>query len=84
MWKIVVVTRRTEEDINQRPKRLFEENNITLEILVYVPSRAMLKQHFLEVNNDLPPQKKKHHVASNKTQSVGKQTDQICTPTKKT
>ena len=49
----------------------------------------MLKQNFLEVNNDLPPppkkkKKKKHHVASNKTQSFGKQTDQIYTPTKKT
>ena len=54
MWNIVVVTRRTEEDINQRPKRLFEKNNITLAILVYVPSRAMLKQDFLEVNNDVP------------------------------
>ena len=28
--------------------------------------------------------KKKHHVPSNKTQSFEKQTDQICTPTKKT
>ena len=52
MWNIVVVTRRTEEDINQRPKRLFEENNITPAILVDAPSTAMSKQDFLEVNND--------------------------------
>ena len=47
------VTRRTEEDINQRPKRLPEEDNTTLAILVDAPSTAMLTEEILEVNNDL-------------------------------
>ena len=47
------VTRRTEEDINQRAKRLREEDNTTPVILVDVPSSATLTEESLEVNNDL-------------------------------
>ena len=47
------VTRRTEEDINQRPKRLREEDNTTPAILVDAPSTATLTEEILEVNNDL-------------------------------
>ena len=47
------VTRRTEEDINQRPKRLCEEDNTTPAILVDAPSTAILTEENLELNNDL-------------------------------
>ena len=47
------VTRRTEEDINQRPKRLCEEDNTTPAILVDAPSTSALTEEILEVNNDL-------------------------------
>ena len=47
------VTRRTEEDINQRPNRLHEEDNTTPAILVDAPSTATLTEEILEVNNDL-------------------------------
>ena len=48
------VTRRTEEDINQRPKRLREEDNTGPAVLVDVASTATLTEENLEVNNDLP------------------------------
>ena len=48
------VIRRTEEDINQRPKSLCEENNAAPAILVDVASTATLTEENLEVNNDLP------------------------------
>ena len=47
------VTRRTEEDINQRPKKLRKEDNTTPAILVDVPSITTLTEETLEVNNDL-------------------------------
>ena len=47
------VTKRTEKDINQRPKRLDEEDNTVPAILVDVASTATLKEENLEVNNDL-------------------------------
>ena len=47
------VIRRTEEDINQRPKSLCEENNAAPAILVDVASTATLTEENLEVNNDL-------------------------------
>ena len=47
------VTRRTEEDVNQRPKTLCEEDNTTPAILVDVPSTVMLTEENFEVNNDL-------------------------------
>ena len=45
-------TRGTEEDINQRPKRLRQEGNTTPAILVDVPSTATLTEVYLELNND--------------------------------
>ena len=66
------VTRRTEEDINQRPKRLREEDNTTPAILVDAPSTVTLTEEILEVNNDLlltESKRKKHHISCNKTQS---------------
>ena len=47
------VTRRTEEDINQRPKRLREEDNTTPAILVDTSSTTTLTEEILEVNYDL-------------------------------
>ena len=47
------VTRRTEEDVNQRHKRLREEDNTTPAILVDVRSTATLTEENIEVNNDL-------------------------------
>ena len=47
------VTRRTEKEINQRPKRLCEEDNTAPAILTDVPSTATLTEETLEVNNDL-------------------------------
>ena len=47
------VDRRTEEDINQRPKRLREEDSTTPAVLVDAPSTATLTEEILEVNNDL-------------------------------
>ena len=47
------VTRRTEEDINQKPKRLRKEDNNTPAILVDVPFTSTLTKENLEVNNDL-------------------------------
>ena len=47
------VTRRTEEDVNQRRKRLREEDNTTPAILVDVRSTATLTEENIEVNNEL-------------------------------
>ena len=47
------VTRRTEEDINRRPKRLRKEDNITPAILFDAPSTATLTEETFEVNNNL-------------------------------
>ena len=47
------ITRRPEEDINQRPKRLRKEDNTAPAILVDVPSTVTLTEENLEVNNDL-------------------------------
>lgn len=44
------VSRRTEEDMNQRPKRLDEEDNTVLAILVDVP--CTLTEQSIEVKND--------------------------------
>ena len=51
--RLFKVTRRTKEHIYQRPKRLREENNTALAILVDVLSTAMLTEENLEVNNYL-------------------------------
>lgn len=47
------VTRRTEENIIQRPKRIWDKDNTTPAILVNVPFKTALTKESLEVNNDL-------------------------------
>ena len=64
------VTRRTEEDINQRPKILREEDNTGPAIPVNVASTATLTEENLEVNNDLlltenQKQRNKTYIAIN-------------------
>ena len=64
------VTRRTEEDINQRPKILREEDNTGPAIPVDVASTATLTEDTLEVNNDLlltenQKQRNKTYIAIN-------------------
>ena len=41
---------RTEEEINQRPKRLREENNLSADIIVEMPSTATLVEESKTVN----------------------------------
>lgn len=52
MARLSEVSRRTEEDMNQRPKRLDEEDNTVLAILVDVPCTVTLTEQSIEVKND--------------------------------
>ena len=74
------VSRRTEEDIKQRPKRLDEEYNATLRAIVNLLSTATLK--VFEVNKDLLlTQNQKERITKSpikKAQSLKRQTSQIC------
>ena len=63
---------RSPEQLKQRPKRLREEENTALAILIDVASTAALTEENLEV--------KKHDISSNKTQSFERQTGEICIP----
>ena len=63
---------RSPEELKQRPKRLREEDNTALAILIDVASIAALTEENLEV--------KKHDISSNKTQSFERQTGEICIP----
>ena len=73
-------TRRTEEDINQRPKRICEEDNTTPAIPVDVPSTVTITEKNIEVSNDLlitENQKEKNNISSNKTQLFERKTCEI-------